>query len=812
MLIEGIKFSCQSCIKGHRQANCSHADRELFEVKKRGRPITACETCRQIRKDNNSHKTCTHCIKPDALEPDLVRSLPNGAADPASMALVRRASSVRSRSSASSANHPPLPPIAPGTAGLTPEEDLATVGRKKSVSKSRRKDSTAAQRPHDLSHGHLAHHSTHHSAQFSPYGHSHAHAHPPNHAPLLLGTDLPLPPPHRHYTSPLPRSPNEPFQLTGESLTVAAPAPDRKPSNEELAASFFTRGFDQLEVASAASSSRPDSAIENSAASHSSNGVDSPSSFKEPPRRLSVANDSHQLPQPGVAAGRPVKERKRSGLAQMYGAESDDEGARDATEQKPTEQRCEESSDQSHEVHLFPPYPTTSFNDYASLTSVTEELGGPNYAQFVASTEPPLAATTTFSLPSCDYGVPRSYAPPMAEYSSTAPSAYSAYSGYTPPLARTTSYSVEEEEDPMGALGDLQTQQTDLDILEWIATIAPLPPSSTPASTTGESSSAASSAVPAFEFQHHHHHDVSVSTPTSYPEPPPPSSSVGVPGLAPADFAGLALSPGSSELDPTTLFPLPRPPPLDRASSSSNPAPHRPVPRGEYCSSLSTSTSQSFSQSRGDAAPYDYFSSSDLGGVDTSGVDDARHHYQHSEGGGGVVATAAGGSESLDVEQPPRFDCDEIDLERYGIDAAYFARLGSFEPTATPTSTPVHDAFVGWEQRIERTKGLMLEEFGARTTAAAAAAIDGGRGSAEPRGRDDDEWAWREMERDRLLRGRRESEEEFVATAASYSSRGGSFGVGGRSSSNDSGSRERTGRPDDEGERGGGGGDPSWWV
>ncbi|PRQ71013.1 Copper fist DNA binding domain-domain containing protein, partial [Rhodotorula toruloides] len=52
------QYSCESCIKGHRQANCTHADRPLREIQKRGRPVTACAECRELRRATNSHRTC----------------------------------------------------------------------------------------------------------------------------------------------------------------------------------------------------------------------------------------------------------------------------------------------------------------------------------------------------------------------------------------------------------------------------------------------------------------------------------------------------------------------------------------------------------------------------------------------------------------------------------------------------------------------------------------------------------------------------------------------------------------------------------
>lgn len=32
-VINGIKFSCSPCVKGHRSANCIHEDRPLLEIK-----------------------------------------------------------------------------------------------------------------------------------------------------------------------------------------------------------------------------------------------------------------------------------------------------------------------------------------------------------------------------------------------------------------------------------------------------------------------------------------------------------------------------------------------------------------------------------------------------------------------------------------------------------------------------------------------------------------------------------------------------------------------------------------------------------
>ncbi|KAI0668715.1 hypothetical protein C8Q78DRAFT_241458 [Trametes maxima] len=53
------KFACESCIKGHRSSSCQHTDRPLFEIKKKGRPVSQCEKCRELRKTKRMHSKCT---------------------------------------------------------------------------------------------------------------------------------------------------------------------------------------------------------------------------------------------------------------------------------------------------------------------------------------------------------------------------------------------------------------------------------------------------------------------------------------------------------------------------------------------------------------------------------------------------------------------------------------------------------------------------------------------------------------------------------------------------------------------------------
>ncbi|CAD6569635.1 MAG: hypothetical protein TREMPRED_005358 [Tremellales sp. Tagirdzhanova-0007] len=66
VLINDKKFACATCIKGHRVSGCTHTDRPLFEVKKKGRPATQCQYCREKRKGGMGtvHTRCACGEKP----------------------------------------------------------------------------------------------------------------------------------------------------------------------------------------------------------------------------------------------------------------------------------------------------------------------------------------------------------------------------------------------------------------------------------------------------------------------------------------------------------------------------------------------------------------------------------------------------------------------------------------------------------------------------------------------------------------------------------------------------------------------------
>ncbi|KAF9444289.1 hypothetical protein P691DRAFT_763537 [Macrolepiota fuliginosa MF-IS2] len=66
VFIESKKYACETCIKGHRSSACKHTDRPLFEIKKKGRPVTQCEHCRELRKTKQVHVKCICEIKNDS--------------------------------------------------------------------------------------------------------------------------------------------------------------------------------------------------------------------------------------------------------------------------------------------------------------------------------------------------------------------------------------------------------------------------------------------------------------------------------------------------------------------------------------------------------------------------------------------------------------------------------------------------------------------------------------------------------------------------------------------------------------------------
>ncbi|ODQ67349.1 copper-fist-domain-containing protein [Nadsonia fulvescens var. elongata DSM 6958] len=58
VLIDGIKYACQRCIRGHRVKSCIHTDAVLTAVRSKGRPTSQCHHCRENRKLKSLHISC----------------------------------------------------------------------------------------------------------------------------------------------------------------------------------------------------------------------------------------------------------------------------------------------------------------------------------------------------------------------------------------------------------------------------------------------------------------------------------------------------------------------------------------------------------------------------------------------------------------------------------------------------------------------------------------------------------------------------------------------------------------------------------
>uniref|UniRef100_A0A060T3L4 ARAD1C34672p n=1 Tax=Blastobotrys adeninivorans TaxID=409370 RepID=A0A060T3L4_BLAAD len=56
--IDGIKYACERCIRGHRVSACQHTDKPLTMIKPKGRPTTQCAHCREHRRSRALHTKC----------------------------------------------------------------------------------------------------------------------------------------------------------------------------------------------------------------------------------------------------------------------------------------------------------------------------------------------------------------------------------------------------------------------------------------------------------------------------------------------------------------------------------------------------------------------------------------------------------------------------------------------------------------------------------------------------------------------------------------------------------------------------------
>ncbi|CAI4061593.1 Cup2p SKDI_07G0970 [Saccharomyces kudriavzevii IFO 1802] len=53
VVINGIKYACETCIRGHRAAQCTHTDGPLQMIRRKGRPSTTCGHCKELRRTKN---------------------------------------------------------------------------------------------------------------------------------------------------------------------------------------------------------------------------------------------------------------------------------------------------------------------------------------------------------------------------------------------------------------------------------------------------------------------------------------------------------------------------------------------------------------------------------------------------------------------------------------------------------------------------------------------------------------------------------------------------------------------------------------
>lgn len=58
IFIDGRKYACDACIRGHRASTCNHTQRQLQAVRPKGRPSSQCEQCRTKRATGSFHGRC----------------------------------------------------------------------------------------------------------------------------------------------------------------------------------------------------------------------------------------------------------------------------------------------------------------------------------------------------------------------------------------------------------------------------------------------------------------------------------------------------------------------------------------------------------------------------------------------------------------------------------------------------------------------------------------------------------------------------------------------------------------------------------
>ncbi|CCM05381.1 uncharacterized protein FIBRA_07597 [Fibroporia radiculosa] len=205
------KYACETCIKGHRSSTCKHTDRPLFEIKKKGRPVTQFKEYGDSTMKKGSVKVPACAAFPSGLPEELEASVAlqpstdhsdsehSGHASPISCSCKdtgscdcwtvrpprpkRKAPTHRERrGSAGSSSTPETGPQLTQPAGLVVDAhsgDYRPVLPRPSLSQ---QQSPTLEYPSDASSskGPASRHQSHHGQMFfSPYGRAYEYAHGP---------------------------------------------------------------------------------------------------------------------------------------------------------------------------------------------------------------------------------------------------------------------------------------------------------------------------------------------------------------------------------------------------------------------------------------------------------------------------------------------------------------------------------------------------------------------------------------------------------------------------------------------------------
>ncbi|CAN6659727.1 hypothetical protein TRVA0_031S01728 [Trichomonascus vanleenenianus] len=141
VFIDGVKYACERCIRGHRVTACQHIDQPLTMIKRKGRPSTQCQHCREHRKLKNLHTKCKCGIRsgphsrgcPCHFNPELC-TCSNKKKTVGSPTKTARASPVKGSSARRTASNPPsATPSRIHTPGLSPMADVGLMTRSAST-------------------------------------------------------------------------------------------------------------------------------------------------------------------------------------------------------------------------------------------------------------------------------------------------------------------------------------------------------------------------------------------------------------------------------------------------------------------------------------------------------------------------------------------------------------------------------------------------------------------------------------------------------------------------------------------------------